>query len=149
VAERGFITLSIDLSYWGESEGEPRNVVAPDMYAEDFSAAADFLGTRSLGPQYWPLSRTAGAYPIYIIHMIFLYLGSLLLFPLNTNVYVKFVLVWIFTVAGCFAKYEFFIRRINFIRILFGLKVLAKPSNKKINTASAELAENLMHICQD
>ncbi|MBC7947878.1 MAG: alpha/beta hydrolase [Chitinophagaceae bacterium] len=47
MAERGFITLSIDLSYWGESEGEPRNVVAPDMYAEDFSAAVDFLGTRS------------------------------------------------------------------------------------------------------
>lgn len=47
MAERGFITLSIDLSYWGESEGEPRNVVAPEMYAEDFSAAVDFLGTRS------------------------------------------------------------------------------------------------------
>ncbi|HVG15019.1 MAG TPA: alpha/beta hydrolase [Chitinophagaceae bacterium] len=47
MAERGFITLSIDLSYWGESEGELRNAVAPDMYAEDFSAAVDFLGTRS------------------------------------------------------------------------------------------------------
>jgi fermentation-respiration switch protein FrsA (DUF1100 family) len=47
MAERGFITLSLDLSYWGESGGEPRNVVAPDMYAEDFSAAVDFLGTRS------------------------------------------------------------------------------------------------------
>ena len=46
MAERGFITLSIDLSFWGESEGETRNVVAPDMYAEDFSAAVDFLGTR-------------------------------------------------------------------------------------------------------
>ncbi len=47
MAERGFITLAIDLSYWGESEGKPRNVVAPEMYAEDFSAAVDFLGTRS------------------------------------------------------------------------------------------------------
>jgi fermentation-respiration switch protein FrsA (DUF1100 family) len=47
MAERGFITLAIDLSFWGESEGEPRNVVLPDMYAEDFSAAVDFLGTRS------------------------------------------------------------------------------------------------------
>lgn len=46
MAERGFITLSLDLSFWGESAGEPRNVVAPDMYAEDFSAAIDFLGTR-------------------------------------------------------------------------------------------------------
>jgi fermentation-respiration switch protein FrsA (DUF1100 family) len=46
MAERGFITMAIDLSFWGESEGEPRNVVLPDMYAEDFSAAVDFLGTR-------------------------------------------------------------------------------------------------------
>jgi fermentation-respiration switch protein FrsA (DUF1100 family) len=46
LAERGFVTLSIDLSFWGESEGEPRNAVAPDIYAEDFSAAVDFLGTR-------------------------------------------------------------------------------------------------------
>ena len=46
MAERGFITLSIDLSFWGESAGEPRNAVAPEIYAEDFSAAVDYLGTR-------------------------------------------------------------------------------------------------------
>jgi hypothetical protein len=46
LAERGFVTLSLDLSFWGESEGRTRNVVAPDIYAEDFSAAVDFLGTR-------------------------------------------------------------------------------------------------------
>lgn len=44
LAERGFVTLSIDLSFWGESEGQPRNAVLPDMYAEDFSAAVDYLG---------------------------------------------------------------------------------------------------------
>jgi fermentation-respiration switch protein FrsA (DUF1100 family) len=46
MAERGFVTLSVDLSFWGESEGLPRNAVSPDLYAEDFSAAVDFLGTR-------------------------------------------------------------------------------------------------------
>ena len=46
MAERGFVTLSIDLSFWGASEGEPRNAVLPEVYAEDFSAAVDFLGTR-------------------------------------------------------------------------------------------------------
>ncbi|ACH37808.1 hydrolase or acyltransferase, alpha/beta fold family [Citrifermentans bemidjiense Bem] len=46
MAERGFVTLSLDLSFWGESEGQPRNAVAPEIYAEDFSAAVDFLGTR-------------------------------------------------------------------------------------------------------
>jgi fermentation-respiration switch protein FrsA (DUF1100 family) len=48
MAEQGFVTLSLDLSFWGESEGQPRNAVSPDIYAEDFSAAVDFLGTQSL-----------------------------------------------------------------------------------------------------
>ncbi len=46
MAERGFVTLSLDLSFWGESEGQPRNAVSPDMYAEDFSAAVDFLSAQ-------------------------------------------------------------------------------------------------------
>lgn len=46
MAERGFVTLAVDISFWGESEGEPRNAVLPDVYAETFSAATDFLGTR-------------------------------------------------------------------------------------------------------
>ena len=46
MAEQGFVTLSIDLSFWGESEGRPRNAVLPDVYSEDFSAAVDYLGTR-------------------------------------------------------------------------------------------------------
>lgn len=45
MAERGFVTLSIDLSFWGDSEGQPRNAVSPDLYAETFSAAVDYLGT--------------------------------------------------------------------------------------------------------
>ena len=45
MAEQGFVTLSLDLSFWGESEGTPRQAVSPDIYAEDFSAAVDFLGT--------------------------------------------------------------------------------------------------------
>ena len=43
LAEQGFVTLALDLSFWGESEGQPRNAVAPDIYAEDFSAAVDYL----------------------------------------------------------------------------------------------------------
>ncbi|WP_317932323.1 alpha/beta hydrolase [Halioxenophilus sp. WMMB6] len=48
MAELGFVTLSFDLSFWGESEGEPRNSVAPDIYVEDFSAAVDFLASQTL-----------------------------------------------------------------------------------------------------
>lgn len=47
LAERGFITLAIDLPYWGESGGTRRNLVSPDMYAEAFSASVDFLDTQA------------------------------------------------------------------------------------------------------
>ena len=46
MAEAGFVAMSIDQSFWGESEGQPRNAVAPDIYVEAFSAAVDYLGTR-------------------------------------------------------------------------------------------------------
>lgn len=46
LAEQGFVTLAIDLPFWGESEGQPRNQVAPEMYADAFSAAVDYLGTQ-------------------------------------------------------------------------------------------------------
>lgn len=48
MAEQGFVTLSLDLPFWGESEGQPRNAVLPDLYAEAFSAAVDFLGTQAV-----------------------------------------------------------------------------------------------------
>lgn len=46
MAERGFVALAIDLSYNGESGGQPRHTATPEGYVEDLSAAVDFLGTR-------------------------------------------------------------------------------------------------------
>jgi glucan biosynthesis protein C len=37
------------------------------------------------------------AYPVYIMHMVFLYLGSLLLFPLEVPAPFQFILVLLFT----------------------------------------------------
>lgn len=45
MAERGFLTIAFDPSYTGESGGQPRYVVSPDINTEDFSAAVDFLAT--------------------------------------------------------------------------------------------------------
>ena len=45
MAERGFVPMSVDLAFWGGSDGQPRNAVAPELYAETFSAAVDYLGT--------------------------------------------------------------------------------------------------------
>lgn len=65
------------------------------------------------------LSRAA--YPVYIVHMIVLYLGSLLIFPLDIAAPWQFVLLLVFTGVGCFALYELVIRRVSFIRPWFGL----------------------------
>lgn len=46
LAKRGIVCMAIDLSYGGESGGQPRLTVSPDAYVEDFSAAVDYLGTR-------------------------------------------------------------------------------------------------------
>lgn len=46
MAERGFLAIAFDPSYTGESSGEPRYVVSPDINTEDFSAAVDFLSIR-------------------------------------------------------------------------------------------------------
>ena len=72
------------------------------------------------GPVLSYLSQAA--YPVYIVHMVFLYLGSLLIFPLRLPAPLQFVLLLLFTIAGCFVCYECVIRRIYFIRPLFGLK---------------------------
>lgn len=47
MADQGYVTISFDLSFWGDSEGQPRNSVSPDIYADDFSAAVDYLDTLS------------------------------------------------------------------------------------------------------
>lgn len=46
MAERGFLTISFDPSFTGESGGQPRYVASPDINTEDFSAAVDFLSVQ-------------------------------------------------------------------------------------------------------
>ncbi|TFH25483.1 MAG: acyltransferase [Bacteroidia bacterium] len=61
-------------------------------------------------------------YPVYILHMIFLYVGSYLIVPLEISALVKLFLVMAFTFIGSFACYELIVRRIPFLRPVFGLK---------------------------
>jgi glucans biosynthesis protein C len=65
------------------------------------------------------------AYPVYILHMFFLFLGSALIFSLAIPVQLQFVLVLVFTLGGCLLSYEI-IRRVKLLRLLFGMKVNPK-----------------------
>ena len=71
------------------------------------------------------------AYPIYIIHMFFLYLGTWLILPLTIPVILKLVLIISFTFLGCFGTYELVIRRLEFLRPLFGLKLTSQGKPAK------------------
>lgn len=44
LAQRGFVVMTFDPSFSGESGGSPRNVASPDLYSEDVSAVVDYLG---------------------------------------------------------------------------------------------------------
>ncbi|WP_195984552.1 alpha/beta hydrolase [Clostridium sp. D33t1_170424_F3] len=44
LARRGFVVLTFDQSFMGESAGEPRHVSSPDIFTENFSAGVDYLG---------------------------------------------------------------------------------------------------------
>lgn len=46
LAERGFLTIAFDPSYYGESGGTPRYLTSPEISTDDFSAAVDYLATR-------------------------------------------------------------------------------------------------------
>ncbi|MDE7218218.1 MAG: alpha/beta hydrolase [Oscillospiraceae bacterium] len=43
-ASMGFVSLAFDPSFGGESGGEVRNTASPDIFAEDYSAAVDYVG---------------------------------------------------------------------------------------------------------
>lgn len=44
LAQKGFIVLTFDQSFMGDSDGQPRHVSSPEIFTENFSAAVDFLG---------------------------------------------------------------------------------------------------------
>ncbi len=46
LARRGFVVLTFDQAFMGESGGEPRHVSSPDIFVESFSACVDYLGTK-------------------------------------------------------------------------------------------------------
>ena len=46
MAEHGFLTMTFDPSFTGESGGSPRYVASPDINTEDFCASVDFLATQ-------------------------------------------------------------------------------------------------------
>jgi hypothetical protein len=51
--------------------------------------------------------------------------------PLGIPAILRFILVVVFTGVGCFAFYDLIIRRVGFLRPLFGLRE-SKPNNSEL-----------------
>ena len=73
------------------------------------------------------------AYPVYILHMAFLYLAAWLVFPLDINVWLKFALSILITGAGCMLTYELLVKRVGLLRLLLGLKAKVRTAEKVKN----------------
>lgn len=82
-----------------------------------FAFGYRYLNRQSSLLAYW----SKAAYPVYIIHMIFLFLGAELLFPLPLDPRLKFLLLLLFTAVGSWGFYELVIKRFRLTRLLFGL----------------------------
>jgi glucan biosynthesis protein C len=80
------------------------------------------FGSKYLNKPSPLLSYLSGAaYPVYILHMIFLYLSCYWVFSWKVSAAFQFVAVLILTMVGCFVCYEI-LKRIKFLRPLIGLK---------------------------
>ena len=73
---------------------------------------------------------TEAAYPVYIVHWLFIHLAGYWLFPLNLSPWINLVGVTVITFAGSVGFYHLVLRRINFLRPLFGLKLRRKSERK-------------------
>jgi peptidoglycan/LPS O-acetylase OafA/YrhL len=85
-----------------------------------------YLNKPSKSLVYW----SQAAYPIYILHMLFLYLTSYFIFPLDWNPWLSFVVVLASTMSLCIGTYHYCIRPFAYVRPFFGLK-MNKDRNQK------------------
>ena len=121
------------------------------VYVFDLKAPNYFMGIESplwifamFGIAYRFLNKPSrtltylsqGAYPIYIVHMIFIYVGCLFILPLDIAVMIKFILLVIFTFLGSIALYDLLIKRVVLLRPLFGLKRIKRVKPETIEIKS-------------
>ena len=114
--------ISLFLSRFLEMRQSAPNVLL-SIEAVCWVMSAFAFGSKYLNKPSNALSYlSSAAYPVYILHMLVLDVGSMLLFPLEINGWIMYAVLLLFTLTGCFALYEVF-RRVNWIRPLLGLKM--------------------------
>ncbi|BDD11713.1 acyltransferase (plasmid) [Fulvitalea axinellae] len=111
-----------------------------NMYLTSFESNCWVLGVFGLAHQNLNkpsalLSYLSPAvYPVYIIHMVALYAGAWIMLPLELTPLQQFIAITIFTFLFCFLGYELLLKRLSFLRPLFGLSW-----KKKIKATAQEV----------
>ena len=82
-----------------------------------FGLANTYLNKPSLFLTKWK----EAAYPVYILHMFFLHLGSLLLFPLQLPAPLSFGILLLFVLIGSLLVYRYGTRRYKWTSWMFGI----------------------------
>ncbi|MGB5257502.1 MAG: acyltransferase family protein [Woeseiaceae bacterium] len=73
-------------------------------------------------PMKWLPYATEAVYPWYILHQTIILVVGYNLAQLQLGLFVESLLVLLATIGGCLVLHEFVIRRVGFLRPLFGLK---------------------------
>ena len=123
-----FLAISVGLYFYRIQDGDFKS----NDYLTVLESCCWIFSVLGLGHKY--LNKPSetltylsqAAYPVYILHMFFLFLGSWLIFHFEIAAFSKWILVTLFTFMGSFGLYEFVIKRIWFLRPLFGLKLNRK-----------------------
>ena len=142
----GFIFVSLKSVFWRAVEGVRRGalVVAFLLYLvrlfvfqleegpsvltafESMSWMLAIFGYASLylnKPSQKLAYFSAAAYPVYIVHMPLQYFFSCYIIPLSLPAAMKLLLLLVLTFGGSLVLYEFALKRIKWVRPLFGLKL--------------------------
>lgn len=142
-----WVTLGLALACWGIVLGirfsgdTPPNTfsLANVLFglAQGFAIWLLILATLGLAMRYltmlpaWLGYLNTAAFPIFILHMPIMTVAAYYLQALLVPWYALLPLIFVTTVAGSFAIYEYVVRRVPIIGTLFGL-----PSPRKVETTA-------------
>jgi peptidoglycan/LPS O-acetylase OafA/YrhL len=90
-------------------------------------------------PFRWLPYCTEAVYPWYMLHQSLIILLVFWLKPMSLGPWLEPALVLGGTLAGCFVLHEFVIRRVTFIRPLFGLKAIKRTERVRVGADSSAM----------
>ncbi|WP_055026601.1 acyltransferase family protein, partial [Xanthomonas euvesicatoria] len=87
-------------------------------------------------PFHWLPYCTEAVFPWYILHQSLIIVALYWLMPLQLNAWLEPILVIAATVIGCLALHEYVIRRVRWLRPLFGLRGRTQAAPRRLGVTA-------------